>query len=73
MSRNTFGNMMVGLFVLLVFMVFVHNERHQQGMTAPALFVVLPALYRTIVVLGAIICAIRVVLRFAKKSPPRNW
>lgn len=69
MSRNAFGNLMVVMFGLMLFMIFVQMERYQKGPTAPALDVVLPALYVTFGVMGACICGILIGLRFTRKPP----
>lgn len=69
MSRDAFGNLMIGMFGVILFMIFVQMERHQKGPTAPAVDVVLPALYLTLGVVGALICAILLGLRLTKKPP----
>ncbi|MBC8135971.1 MAG: hypothetical protein H8F28_08815 [Fibrella sp.] len=69
MSRDTFGNLGVALFALFLLMIFIQMERYQQGPTAPALAVALPALYRAMAVMGAMICAILIGLRFSRKPP----
>jgi Mn2+/Fe2+ NRAMP family transporter len=60
---------MVGMFGVMLFMIFVQMERHQKGPAAPALDVVSPALYVTLGVMGAMICGILIALRLTKRPP----
>lgn len=70
MRRNTFGNLILGMFALFLFSLFVNNERFQQGKTATTRSVLTPALYRTALSVGGFVCIALIGLHLSRKFPP---
>lgn len=66
MNRNTFGNVYVAVFAILLLPLFTRHERYHRGANAPTATVVLPALYKTAFTMGGVVCVMLIGLRLAK-------
>ncbi len=72
MRRDTFGNLIIGVFTVYLLCLFVNRERFHQSETASVTSVLLSACYQTAFALGGFICLALIGLHLSRKStPPR--